>query len=447
MKFNAPINKRIPLIKAISGKSFKKQVKGNVTTFICPKNSLTFDTFREICKVLHKHKEQSITFDLGSFLKCMTPACSYAAAAAFLIKIDAFNEMSFSLKSKKKEFEANILIDKKDEKYISNTLKSVSGIHTARNYQIMPVNFLGIEGFAQNVSNILNSLENKHLRVKILELSDLQKENMGLLQAVNLGSDEPAKMIVIEYFNAPKSKDTLVYIGKGVMFDAGGYELKPNQYMDEMNQDMTGAASVFATLYGLAATDQKVNVVGILPLAKNLINEKSMLVNDVYTACNGRTVEILAPDAEGRLILADAIAYANKKYNPTKIFTIATLTGLSHLAFGDYITPCWTTKFETAKKLVDIAHMSMEHILPMPYYSDFDELVNNSSKIADCANSCRGHREASNATAAAFLKLFNDKCDDFTHFDIAGTNLFQKHPINPLGLTLMLFATDHFFKK
>jgi len=447
MKFNQPINRKIPLIKAVRGKEFKKATNGNVTTFTFPKNSLNFDTFREICKVLHQFKERSITFDLSSFLDAIEPECMFSAATALLIKINAFNEMSFTCKTKCDKYEANVLVKKTDMKYVDNIMKVVHGVHLARNYQIMPVNFLGIEGFADQITKIFQSFNNKNVRVRVLEASDIEKEQMGLLQAVNKGSDEPAKMIVIEYFNAPRNKDTLVYIGKGVMFDAGGYELKPNQYMDEMNQDMTGAATVFATLYGLVATEQKCNVVGILPLAKNLINEKSMLVNDVYKACNGRTVEILAPDAEGRLILADAIAYANKYYNPTKVFTIATLTGLSHLAFGDYMTPCWATKDETAKKIIEISKMSLEHILPMPYYTDFFTSVNNSSKIADCANSCKGEREASNATAAAFLKLFNDKCDDFVHFDIAGTNLFKKFSVNPLALTLMLFATSHFFKK
>ena len=158
----------------------------------------------------------------------------------------------------------------------------------------------------------------------------------------------------------------------------------------------------------------------------------------------GRTVEVTSPDSEGRMILADAIGYANKHYNVKKIFSIATLTGLSEIAFGDYMTPYWSTTDETAIALYKLSKLSGDGVVPLPLANECFEQVNNSSEIADCANGCK-ERNYSNGTAAAFINTFC-KCKDFTHFDIAGTNLFKKYPVNPLGFLLYLFAVDHFEK-
>jgi leucyl aminopeptidase len=144
--------------------------------------------------------------------------------------------------------------------------------------------------------------------------------------------------MIIEYFNTTQSSK-IALIGKGIMMDTGGYELKPSKFMQGMNQDMTGASVVFGIIHALASTNAKVNVIGVIPLAKNLINSKAMFVNDIYKACNGMSVEILSQDSEGRLILADALAYVNKKYKISKAITIATLTGLSAISFGDFLTP------------------------------------------------------------------------------------------------------------
>lgn len=339
MKLNQKVNNKNPLINAKAGNAFSKVTKGNITTFIIPKSGIDFNIYREISSALFRLKEKSITFDLSSFLTAAKPKCKFSLATALLSKVDAFNEQSFSLKTKPKEFEANVLCNKADSKEVKQAIEVLNGIHLARQFQILPNNYLGIKDFAYDAKALLEGLKNKHLKIKILNEKDIKKEKMELLLGVNAGSDEPAKMMIIEYKNSP-SKELLALVGKGIMFDSGGYELKPGPYLMGMNQDMTGAATVFGTVYALAKTNAKVNVVCLLPLAKNLINDKSMQVSDIYRACNGRTVEMISPDAEGRLILADAIAYANKKYKISKVLCIATLSGLSQLAFGDYMTPC-----------------------------------------------------------------------------------------------------------
>lgn len=446
MLFNKPLIKDAITIKAMVGATNTANIKGNTIVFtFTPTNKVSSVVFgRELSKTLLKYKGRNININVSSFIKAYKPECAISFAVAILTRLDAFIEKSWNLKSKVATFESNVIFDKKDAETIKVAASIVKYIHLARQYQIMPTNYLGINSYINEITKQVKKIGNKHLRVKVLTLKDLKKNNMGLIQAVNAGSDEDAAMVILEYFNSNKS-NTLALVGKGIMNDTGGYELKPSKFLKEMNQDMTGSASVFATVAALAETNAKVNVVGLLPLAKNLINEHAMLVNDVYRACNGRSVEILSQDSEGRLVMADAIAYANKHYHVTTIATIATLTGLSELAFGDYLTPFWATKAKTANLISKAGDLACDGLISLPLFPDYFDMVNKSSQVADCANSC-SERNASNGTAAAFLKEFS-KCDDFVHFDVAGSNMFKKHPISPLSMVMFLLAKQIFGDK
>lgn len=444
MKFNKNIKDAINF-KAVFGDKNTATIKGNDVIFSFTKdNQISSVLFtRELNKTLLKFKDKNINFDLSSFLNTYKSDCRFSLACNILMKIDTFIEKSFSLKTKQTNVEANINYDAKDAQLVKGAIELAKANHLARYYQIMPSNYLGIADFVKEIKKAFTGVNG--IKVKVLTLADLKKEKMGLIQAVNKGSDEPAAMVVLEYLNAKNNNKTLALVGKGIMYDAGGYELKPSKFLADMNQDMTGAATVFGTMLALAKTKAKVNVVGFLPLAKNLINEKSMMVNDIYSACNGRTVEIISQDSEGRLILADAIAYANKKYKISTIMDIATLTGLSEISYSDYLTPFWATKGSTANALMHASNLTGDGLISLPLFPDMFDLVNKSSKYADCANST-GIREASNSTAAAFLKEFS-KCDDFVHFDVAGTNMFKKYPVNPLGLLFFIFAKGYFNDK
>lgn len=339
MVFNKQINKKAILVKAKKGLKDEIINENNSIIFSFKKNLSNLVKFsRKYSTILLKNKGKDLTVDINSFLS-ISKVNNLDLVVLLLTKIGQFSEEIITFKSDYKKPTINVIFDKKYKDIVAFATKLVEGFTLAKKYQLLPVNYLGINDFAKEVKKTFASLSNKKVNVKVLGINELKREEMGLLQAVNKGSDEPAAMVIIEYFNNPSSKDLLAYVGKGIMYDAGGYELKPSKFMEGMNQDMTGAATVFGTLYGLVATNQKVNVVGLLPLAKNLINDKSMMIGDVYKAANGKTVEITSPDSEGRLILADAIAYANKHYELSKIFTVATLTGLSSIAFGDYLTP------------------------------------------------------------------------------------------------------------
>ena len=445
MDFNKKINKKALLIKAVSSSKDEIKHENNQIVFSFAKKPMCIKLFtRRLSALLIKNKDKDITFDLGSFLNHYHVKCQYSLATIILSKLSMFCEKVFSLKTKPANNKINVIYTSKYKDLVYRAYSTAFGFKLAKHYQSLPGNYLGIADFIKEIKTVMPATGNKAVKVKVLTLADLKKEKMGLIQAVNKGSNEPAAMVVLEYFNNPKSKDILAYVGKGMMYDSGGYEIKPNKFMENMNQDMTGAATVFGTIFALATTKQKVNVVGLLPLAKNMISDRSMVVGDVYTSITGRTVEIVSPDSEGRLILADAIGYANKHYKITKLFTIATLTGLSELAFGDYATPFWSTKDTTAKAILEASDLSGDGVVSLSLYPEYSEDVNKSSKIADCANGCK-ERKCSNGTAAAFLKEFC-KCPDFTHFDIAGTHLYKNETVNPLGFLFYLFALNHFSK-
>ncbi|MBQ0045555.1 MAG: leucyl aminopeptidase family protein [Mycoplasma sp.] len=445
MEFNKPINKKALLIKATAGTKNEIKTEGNTITFVFAKAPMCTRLFtRQLSNVLLKNKDKDITFNIGSFLDHYKVDCGYSLATTILIKLEAFCGKMFSLKSKPIKNKINVIYSEKYKNLVYSAYTTSFGFSLARHYQGLPTNYLGIADFVKEIKKVIPATGNKALKVKILTLADLKKEKMGLIQAVNKGSDEPAAMVVLEYLNNKASKDVLAYVGKGMMYDAGGYEIKPNRFMENMNQDMTGAASVFGTMFALASMKQKVNVVGLLPLAKNMISDRSMVVGDVYTSITGRTVEVTSPDSEGRMILADAIGYANKHYKITKLFTIATLTGLSEIAFGDLATPFWSTNEATAKAVEKAAELSGDGVVSLRLYPEYTELVNKSSNIADCANGAK-ERNCSNGQAAAFLKEFC-ACKDFTHFDIAGTHIYKKHTVNPLGFMMYLFAVNHFKK-
>lgn len=436
MLFNKTIKNNFINIKATIGKKNSINDDGKNITFVFSKkqNQSTVIFLRQFSSTFLKHPKKNVNINISSFIDVFSVKDVLSLVVMILVRLDSFVEPSFNLKSNYVKTQANIIYNKKHTNIIKKANIICQSFHLARQYQIMPTNYLGIKDFVDGITNDLKLLKNKNLKIKVLWDKDLNKQKCGLIQAVNKGSDESAALVVIEYFNNFQSPKVAL-VGKGIMVDTGGYELKPSRFMQGMNQDMTGASVVFGIIHALAAINSKVNVVGVLPLAKNLINSKAMLVNDIYKACNGRSVEILSQDSEGRLILADALAYVNKKYKISKAITIATLTGLSAISFGDYLTPFWATKINTSKLISEAGDLSGDGLISLPFFPDFFEAIDKSSVLADCANSC-SVRDASNSLAAAFLKTFC-ACDDFVHFDIAGTNEFKKHPVNPLGLTII----------
>ncbi|NGX30749.1 MAG: Cytosol aminopeptidase [Chlamydiae bacterium] len=260
------------------------------------------------------------------------------------------------------------------------------------------------------------------VKTTILEKAQIKKENMGLFLAVNQGSKFPPYLLIVEYKGNPKSKDVTVLVGKGVTYDTGGLSIKTSTGMVEMKLDMSGAASVLGTIRALCHLKSKRNVIAVVATTDNAIGPNSYRPGDVYTGCNGKTVEVTNTDAEGRLTLADAIAYSCKKLNPTRIINIATLTGSMVIALGEYIAGVMGNDDKLIQKLLNASKTTHERLWALPLPSDY--LEDLKSDIADLKNSAS--RWGSGLKAGLFLKEFVDPKVKWAHIDIAGPAFIPK---------------------
>ena len=237
------------------------------------------------------------------------------------------------------------------------------------------------------------------LKVDVLDEKDMEKLGMGSLLSVAQGSNQPAKLIVLEYYGLEKKENPFVLVGKGVTFDTGGISLKPGADMDEMKFDMSGAGSVLGTLHAIAAMKLPINVVGIIPATENMPSGKATKPGDIVKSMSGQTIEILNTDAEGRLILCDALTYA-ERFHPKAVIDIATLTGACVIALGNFTTGLMSNDDDLAQELLAAGEKIGE------------------SNFADMANI--GGRAAGTISAACFLSRFTKKYR-WVHLDIAGT--------------------------
>lgn len=252
-------------------------------------------------------------------------------------------------------------------------------------------------------------------KVEVLEQPELEKLNMGAFLSVAKGSRQPPKLIVLRYDGADKPVKPLVLVGKGITFDAGGISLKPAAEMDEMKYDMCGAASVLGTFKALALNRLPINVVGIIPTCENLPDGNANKPGDIVTSMSGQTIEILNTDAEGRLILCDALTYA-ERFEPEAVVDIATLTGACVIALGHHASGLFSTSDALARELLAAGDEAWDRAWHMPLWDDYQEQLK--SNFADMANI--GGRAAGSVTAACFLSRFTKKYD-WAHLDIAGT--------------------------
>jgi leucyl aminopeptidase len=238
---------------------------------------------------------------------------------------------------------------------------------------------------------------------------------MGTLLAVARGAHTPPKLIVLKYSGTAKTKKPLAFVGKGITFDTGGISLKPSGEMDEMKFDMSGAGSVLGAIRALAGMRAPVNVVGIIPATENMPGGQATRPGDIATSLSGQTVEILNTDAEGRLILCDALTYA-ERFNPEKVIDIATLTGACVVALGHVATGLFANDPKLADEVRVAGDDAWDRVWPMPLWDDYQEQLR--SNFADFANI--GGRPGGAITAACFLARFAKKLR-WAHLDVAGT--------------------------
>ncbi len=270
---------------------------------------------------------------------------------------------------------------------------------------------------------------NPSIKTTVLGQTELEKQKMGLLLAVNRGAENDPALILLEYKGDPDSSDVTAFIGKGITFDTGGLNLKPTGGIEAMKCDMAGAAAVLGIMKSIASLGLKKNVIGVIATAENAISRSSYKPGDVYISHSGKSVEITNTDAEGRLVLADAISYVQKNYAPSRMIDLATLTGGIIVAIGDVASGLFSNDQDLVAKIKKAAEVTGERVWEMPLFPEYRKALDSS--IADIKNSAAG-RKASPCTGAAFIEEFVEKGTPWAHLDIAGTAyLSESEPYYP----------------
>ena len=252
-------------------------------------------------------------------------------------------------------------------------------------------------------------------KVEVLDKKEIEKLGMGSFLGVAQGSVEPPRLIVLQHLHGKKGQKPVVLVGKGITFDTGGISLKPGADMDEMKYDMCGAASVLGTFKAIGELGLAINAVGIIPTCENMPDAGAIKPGDILTSMSGQTIEILNTDAEGRLILCDALTYA-ERFEPSAVVDIATLTGACVIALGHHPSGLFSNKDALAHELLAAGEVAHDRAWHMPLWEEFQTQLD--SNFADMANI--GGRAGGSITAACFLSRFTKKYD-WAHLDIAGT--------------------------
>ncbi|MCC2688345.1 MAG: pepA 1 [Rhizobiaceae bacterium] len=286
------------------------------------------------------------------------------------------------------------------------------GVWLARDLVNEPANMLGPVEFAAQ----LKALEQLDVKVEILTEKDMKRLGMGALLGVAQGSVRPPRMAVLEWRGGKPRNQPVAFIGKGVVFDSGGISIKPAAGMEDMKGDMGGAAAVAGLMHALAARKARVNAVGIIGLVENMVDGNSQRPGDIVTSMSGQTVEVLNTDAEGRLVLADALWYCRQRFEPQFMINLATLTGAIMVALGQSHAGLFSNDDELAGRLAEAGLATQEKVWRMPLGAEYDKLID--SKNADMKNI--GGRYGGAITAAQFLQRFV-KDTPWAHLDIAGT--------------------------
>jgi leucyl aminopeptidase len=298
------------------------------------------------------------------------------------------------------------------EKALKQGLAIADGMALAKNLGNLPGNICTPTYLAQQAQALADAYQ---LKIEILEQQDMEKLGMGALLSVSRGSRQPPKLIVLHYLGAGTKHQPVALVGKGITFDAGGISLKPPGEMDEMKYDMSGAASVLGAFKAAAELKLPINLVGIIPTCENLPDGNANKPGDIVTSLSGQTIEILNTDAEGRLILCDALTYA-ERFDPVVVVDVATLTGACVIALGHVASGLLANDDGLARELLHAGEIAGDRAWQMPLWDDYQEQLK--SNFADMANI--GGRAGGTITAACFLSRFAKKFD-WAHLDIAGT--------------------------
>ncbi len=325
--------------------------------------------------------------------------------------------------------ELNIIADAKDYSLIESAVKKAKvisdAVYLARDMVSAPSNEMTPSIMAQKAREIA---KRKNVTCRVLDRDKMKELNMNALLAVASGSMEEPKFIILEYAGGKKNASPIVLVGKGLTFDSGGISIKPSDKMDEMKTDMSGGAAVMGVMMAVADMQIPLNVVALIPASENMPSGSAFKPGDILKSYSGKTIEILSTDAEGRLLLADALAYASE-FKPQAVIDVATLTGACVVALGDDVSGMLGTDDKLKREIEKASKNTGELVWELPLWEHYHEQIK--SDIADYKNA--GSRSAGTITAAAFLSKFVGNYP-WVHLDIAGPARVDKDkPYIPKG--------------
>jgi len=381
------------------------------------------------------------TILLDTFLPQDVNICDFAFATSEATHLRLNHP--FHLKTSKKPAD-DLMIEIETKYHVGHSLSEgellAYATTMARDLLNMPASHMTATILANTIAEfaVMHGLE-----TEILEKRHLQRLGMGGILGVNQGSTENPKMITVKYMGGKSTDKVLALVGKGLTFDTGGYSLKPAAGMYGMHGDMGGAATVYGAFNAIVYAKLPVNVILVIPATDNMVSADAIKPGDVITMYNGKTVEVNNTDAEGRLILADALTYAKEK-GATHIINAATLTGAVIRALGDNTTGAFTNNTEFMKDFEKVAETSGEYVWQLPIFEPEQKMV-KTSEVADLKNAPGGPGAI---TAAAFLKEFVSDKTPWIHLDIAGTaETKAAHDLGPKGATGAMVRTLYHYAK
>ncbi len=422
--------------KTIEGLVNKKNV---ITEFVYKKESMIFlgkksdfdiETLRTTIKSIFNNNHRDVTIDIKSFTN---DKVSLKEATKFFVEdIQYLKEIIWNDKTDKQKSKPTFDFTNEDKETLTKSKVNIEAVNWVRNLQHMPANVLDSVSLANIVKKEFET-KHKNITVNVLEKPEIKKLGMNLLLSVNAGSTHDARVVVLEYAGDKNSKDKTVMVGKGITFDAGGYDIKINSGLIGMKYDMSGSAIVAGAMKVISYQKPKANVSAVMVITDNKLSLNSTTPDSVIKSMSGKTVEISDTDAEGRLVLADGLAYAVKKLKATKLIDVATLTGTVVYQLGSIYSGVWTTEDKDFDLINKISKTQGENLWRMPF-NDFYAKGIKSSAVADLMNYSSKVRQDSQQ-AAMFLKEFTDK-KPFIHLDVAGTADVDGKPTGVMVKTL-----------
>ncbi|MBM7621857.1 leucyl aminopeptidase [Bacillus tianshenii] len=396
--------------------------------------------FGRVAKTVQESRYTSVAIALDTFLTDKVDVLDAAHALGEAIPMATYMYDGYKKKSNEPEIKLEnvTIVTDADNEEIKASLNVGYHFGTGTNSARTLVNLPGNMLTATDMANYASELSEKYgFELEILEKEDMEKLGMGALLAVNKGSVEPPKMIVMKYQGKDEWTDVIGLVGKGITFDTGGYSIKPKDGIVGMKSDMGGAAAVLGAMEVIGELKPEQNVLAVIASTDNMISGNAFKPDDVITSMSGKTIEVLNTDAEGRLVLADAITYA-KQHGADYLVDVATLTGGVIIALGNHTTGALTNNEDLFEQILEASYEAGEEMWRLPIFEHAKERVRN-SKVADLNNS--PGRDGHAIFAAAFIGEFAEETP-WVHLDIAGTATAKSnHDLGPAGGTGVMVRT------